>query len=212
MYVPAHFALTDPVEIHRILREHPLGLLVTHAEDGLVADHLPFEFDPSTGEHGCLRAHVARANPVWRRCGTGASVLVVFQGVQAYVSPNGYPSKHETHRQVPTWNYETVHVSGWMTAHDDERYARSVVARLTRQHEASEERPWRMGEAPPDYLDSMLSQIVGIEIAVTSLVAKSKLSQNKEPRDRLGAINHLASRGDEAMAERMRLGLPPDLG
>jgi len=195
MYLPAHFAESRPEELQRIIRTHPLGMLVAQADDHLDADHLPFEFDADRGEHGVLVAHVARANPVWQRCPTGTPVLVVFRGAQGYISPNWYPSKHEAHRQVPTWNYEVVHAHGVISIHDDERYVRGVVARLTRRHEASQPRPWRIGDAAPDYIDSLLGLIVGIEVAVTSLIGKSKLSQNKDARDRLGAVEGLEGQG-----------------
>ena len=136
MYVPPHFSETRPEELQRIVREHPLGMLVTHGEAGLDADHLPFEFDPAAGALGVLSAHVARANPLWQRCPGGTPVMVVFRGAEAYISPSWYPSKHEAHRQVPTWNYEVVHAHGTLTVHDDERFVRGIVARLTRRHEA----------------------------------------------------------------------------
>lgn len=204
MYIPAHFAVTDPAALQRVIREHPLGMLVTHGPTGLDADHLPFEFDPEVGTHGLLSAHVARANDVWQRCPTGTEVMVVFRAAQAYISPSWYPSKHELHRQVPTWNYEVVHAHGTITVRDDERFVRGIVARLTRRHEAAEPRPWKMGDSAPEFIDDMLGRIVGIEIALTSLVGKSKLSQNKETRDRAGASEALAARGHAEIAERMR--------
>ena len=204
MYLPPHFAETRPEELGRIIRAHPLGMLVTHGAGGLDADHLPFEFDPGAGAHGVLTAHVARANPLWQRCPTGSAVLVVFRGAEGYISPNGYPSKHEAHRQVPTWNYEVVHAHGTLTVRDDERFVRGVVGRLTRRHEAAEARPWKMADSAPDFIDGMLRQIVGIEIAVTALVGKRKLGQNKEARDRLGAADALEARGHTALARRMR--------
>jgi transcriptional regulator len=204
MYLPTHFAETRPEELSRIIREHPLGALVTHGTSGLDADHLPFEFDPQVGTHGLLSAHVARANPLWQRCPTGTPVMVIFGGAQAYISPSWYPSKHEAHRQVPTWNYEVVHAHGVLTVHDDERFARGIIARLTRRHEAAEPKPWKMGDSAPEYIDSMVRNIVGIEIALSSLVGKSKLSQNKEARDRLNAAEILKSRGHEEMSELMR--------
>ena len=204
MYIPQHFAETRPEELHRIIREHPLGMLVTPGEAGMDADHVPFEFDPEAGANGVLTAHVARANPLWQRCPTGTQVMVVFRGAQAYISPSWYPSKHEAHRQVPTWNYEAVHVHGTLTVRDDERFVRGLVARLTRRHEATEPQPWKMGDAPPDYIDSMLRNIVGIEIAVTTMTGKSKLSQNKDERDRLGAADALAARGQAELAALMR--------
>jgi transcriptional regulator len=204
MYLPAHFAETRPEELQRIIREHPLGMLVTHGSHGLDADHIPFEYDPGEDGLGVLSAHVARANPVWQRCPSGTPVMVVFRGAQAYVSPNWYPSKHDTHRQVPTWNYEVVHAHGTLTVHDDERFVRRIVARLTRRHEAAEPKPWKMGDSAPEFIDGMLRNIVGIEIAVASLVGKRKLSQNKEARDRLGAADTLAARGIDELAQSMR--------
>jgi transcriptional regulator len=206
MYLPPHFAEPRTEELHRILREHPLGALVTAGTDGLDADHLPFEFDAGAdaGPQGALYAHVARANPLWQRFAEGSPVLVIFRGPQGYISPNWYPSKHEAHRQVPTWNYEVVHAHGALHIHDDERWVRALVARLTRRHEATEPQPWKMGDAPPDYLGAMLRNIVGIEVRVTSLVGKSKLSQNKEPRDRQQAADTLAERGQAGLAQSMR--------
>ncbi len=204
MYLPEHFAETDAAALQRLIADHPLGMLVTHGSDGLDADHLPFEFDPAAGACGVLSAHIARANPLWQRCHSGTSVLVVFRGADGYVSPSWYPSKHETHRQVPTWNYTVVHVHGTLTVRDDERFVRGVVARLTRRHEAGEPVPWKMGDSAPDYIDSMLRNIVGIEVAVTRLVGKAKLSQNKDARDRLGAAEALQARGHDALAQAMR--------
>lgn len=204
MYIPAHFAETRPEELLRIIRTYPLGILVTHGEGGLDGDHLPFEFDPAQGTHGLLTAHVARANALWQRCPTGSDVMVIFRGAEGYISPNWYPSKHEAHRQVPTWNYEVVHAHGTLTVRDDERFVRGVVARLTRRHEASEPTPWKMLDAAPEFIDSMLRNIVGIEIAITSLVGKAKLSQNRESRDRLNAADTLAERGRGELSQLMR--------
>ena len=150
-----------------------------------------------------LTGHVARANPVWQQCLQGANVLVIFRGVETYISPNWYPSKHETHRQVPTWNYEVVHVHGRMTVHDDEKFMRGVVARLTRTHEAQEPKPWKMGDSAPDYIDSMLKAIVGIEIVIERFEGKSKLSQNREPRDLQGAVDKLREQGKTSIAQAM---------
>lgn len=204
MYLPPHFAQTRPEQLHRLMQTHPLGTLVTAGPDGLDADHIPFEFDASTGPLGMLSAHVARANPLWQRCPTGTEVLVIFRGAEGYVSPSWYPSKHEAHRQVPTWNYEVVHAHGRLTVRDDERFVRGLVARLTRQHEAAEPRPWKMGDSAPEFITELLGKIVGIEIEVTALTGKSKLSQNKDLRDRLGAADTLAERGQAGLAQAMR--------
>ncbi|MDT7838554.1 FMN-binding negative transcriptional regulator [Aquabacterium sp. OR-4] len=204
MYLPAHFAPSQPEALHQLIRANPLGALVMHGADGLDADHLPFELDAAAGPLGRLSAHVARANPLWQRAAGGADVLVIFRGAQAYVSPSWYPSKHESHRQVPTWNYEVVHAHGRLSVCDDERFVRGLVARLTRAHEAAEPRPWKMGDSAPEFIQELLGKIVGIEITITALTGKSKLSQNKSVPDRQGAADALDQRGQPALAEAMR--------
>ena len=204
MYIPAHFAMERPSQMRAIIEQHPLGALVTLGGDGLDANHIPFELDPTQGSFGVLTAHVARANPVWQQCKEGAEVLVIFRGNESYISPNWYPSKHETHRQVPTWNYEVVHVHGHLTVMDEEKFVRGVVARLTREHEVNEPRPWKMGDSPPDYIDGMLRAIVGIEIEIKRIEGKAKLSQNRENRDRLNAADVLITHGNDDLARAMR--------
>jgi transcriptional regulator len=203
MYTPAHFRVTEPAALQRIIQAHPLGVLVTSQEGSLDANHIPFEFDPQVGPLGRLSAHVARANPVWQQCAEGADVLVIFRGNESYISPNWYPSKHETHRLVPTWNYEVVHAHGRLRVRDDEKFLRGVLARLTRVHEAQEPKPWKMGDSAPEYIDMMLRAVVGLEIDITALEGKSKLSQNREPRDVAGAAQMLRQRGSDELAQAM---------
>src|ERR1700734_1671334 len=169
MYVPAHFSVPDNEALYRLIRENALGILVTNGGSGLDANHIPFELEPQQGQHGVLRAHVARGNPVWKDVRDGAEVMVIFRAEDAYVSPNWYPSKHEFHKQVPTWNYRVVHVHGTITIHDDEAFLRGLVGRLTLTHEASQPVPWRMDDAPKDYIAAMLKAIVGLEIHITRL-------------------------------------------
>lgn len=204
MYIPAHFAITDLQALYTIIREHPLGALVTQGPEGLDANHIPFELEAEHGSSGLLTAHLARANPLWRQCPEGADVLVIFRGHEGYISPNWYPSKHETHRQVPTWNYEVVHVHGRLTVMDEEKFVRRVVGRLTREHEATEPRPWKMADSPRDYIDSMLKAVVGIQIEIGRLEGKAKLSQNREARDRLNAADTLLVKGAEGLGRAMR--------
>ena len=207
MYNPAHFEEKRPEVLHQLIREHPLGMLVTQGPAGPDANHVPFELDVADGGLGVLRAHVARNNPLWQQVSEGEPVLVVFRAEAAYISPNWYPSKRETHQQVPTWNYRVVHAHGRIAVRDDERYVRGLVARLTRHHEANQPVPWKMGDAPPAYIDRMLSNIVGVEIGITELVGKFKLSQNREPRDRLSAAQALMAQGpreQEALGQAMR--------
>jgi transcriptional regulator len=213
MYLPAHFAEERVDALHDLISHYPLGALVTHGPEGLDANHIPFELAPDAGAHGTLRAHVARNNPLWQELEDGAAVLVIFRAEQGYISPNWYPSKHETHQQVPTWNYRVVHVQGRLRIFDDERYVRGLVARLTRTHEARSEQPspWKMGDSAPDYIDGMLRNIVGIEVEITHMVGKYKLSQNKAVRDRLGMIDKLQASGQTALAAAAQQTLPePD--
>ena len=205
MYLPAHFAETRTTELHALIGENPLGTLVTVGPDGLDANHIPFELLTGQGEQGVLQAHLARANPLVEQIVDGMSVMVVFQGPQAYISPNWYPSKHETHQQVPTWNYQVVHAHGRIHLRDDERFVRGIVARLTREHEtrAQELPPWRMTDSSPDYIARMLAAIVGIEIEIERLVGKFKLSQNKTPQDVAGAVDALAHSGHAELAAAM---------
>lgn len=204
MYLPAQFAEPRLEELHRIVNENALGLLVTHTAAGLGAEHLPFLLDADPGGHGVLSAHVARANPVWREVRDGDNVLVVFRGVQGYVSPNWYPGKQETHRYVPTWNYEVVHAHGSIHVRDDEKFVQGVVARLTRRHEADQPRPWKMSDAPPDYLAEQLRHIVGIEVRLSRLEGKRKLNQHHRPQDREGAIRGLQAHGNPGLARAMQ--------
>jgi transcriptional regulator len=203
MYLPEHFAERDAPQLHRVVRDFPLGTLVTHSGKGLDANHIPFELDAQRGACGILQGHVARANPLWNEVPDGSDVLVIFRGHDGYISPSWYPSKQETHRHVPTWNYEVVHAHGKLRIIDDEKFVRGVVARLTRRHEAAEPAPWKMGDAPPDYLGQMLKMIVGIEIEISRLEGKRKLGQNREARDVDGAVRALRDRGRADLASAM---------
>lgn len=203
MYVPPHFDEARTEVLHDLIRRHPFGTLVTHGAGGLDANHIPFELLPDQGALGTLSAHVARANPLWREVADGDEVLVVFRAGDAYVSPNWYPSKHETHQQVPTWNYMVAHAHGRISIRDDERYVRGVVARLTRSHEAAQPVPWKMGDSAPEFIDALLQKIVGLEIEITRLSGKFKLSQNKELRDLRNAGETLAAQGEHAVGDAM---------
>lgn len=203
MYVPADFNEPNPDAVRELIVQHPFGSLITHGKSGLDANHIPFELLPSDGGLGELHAHVSRANPVWQDVANGDEVLVIFRAGDAYISPTWYPSKHVTHRQVPTWNYVVVHAHGRITVRDDEKFVRGVVARLTRTHEASQPVPWKMGDAPQDYLDAMLQAIVGLQIEITRLVGKRKLAQNKDVADIRGAGDALVANGNLAIGEAM---------
>lgn len=203
MYVPAHFNESRTEVLHDLIAKHPLGTLFTHGKSGLDANHFPFELHRTEGAFGVLHCHVARANPLWQDVSDGDEVLVVFRAADAYISPQWYPSKHEFHKQVPTWNYQVAHAHGRITIRDDERYVRGVVARLTRTHEASQPVPWKMSDGPSEYIDALLQEIVGIEIEITRLVGKSKLSQSKEVRDVRGAGQALKALGKDEIGDAM---------
>lgn len=203
MYVPAEFEETNIEIMHELIKQYPLGILLTHGQRGLDANHLPFELDAEVTELGVLHAHVARKNPVWQDVQDGDEVLVVFRAGDAYISPQWYPSKQEHHQQVPTWNYRVIHAYGKVKIRDDERYVRGVVARLTRTHEAMQAEPWKMSDAPKNYIEPMLKAIVGIEIEITKIQGKSKLGQNKEHRDIVGVANALSTTGKQEISKAM---------
>jgi transcriptional regulator len=205
MYLPDHFQQTDNEELSRTIAAFPLGALVVNGPSGLDANHVPFLIDDSAPGNKLL-AHVARANALWREAKDGDEALVIFRADDAYISPNWYSSKHESHRQVPTWNYRVVHVHGRLFIRDDERFVRGVVARLTRTHEGrtGSAKPWKMTDSSPDYINQMLANIVGIEIAITKMVGKWKLSQNKDERDRINAAEELRKRGYLEISSAMR--------
>jgi len=205
MYLPKHFEEARDDELLRAIAAYPFGALVLNGPGGLDANHLPFLLDGEGDGPKKLLAHVARANPLWKEVKDGDEALVIFRAGDAYISPNWYPSKHEFHRQVPTWNYRVVHVHGRVRVRDDVSFVRTLVARLTHTHEAAtgSPKPWKMSDAAPGYIDQMLSAIVGIEIEVTRIAGKWKLSQNKEERDRVNAAEELRKRGEEAISGAM---------
>ena len=203
MYIPPHFAVPEKEALFGLIEAHPLGILVTKSNGVLDANHIPFELDRSKDGQGILNCHVARKNPVWEELRDGDEVMVIFRAGEAYVSPNWYPSKHEFHTQVPTWNYMVVHAHGRVTVHDDERYVRRNVAKLTHRQESSQPVPWKMGDAPKDYIDAMVQAIVAMQIEITSLVGKTKLSQNKDVRDIRGAGDALVTSGERVVGEAM---------
>jgi transcriptional regulator len=207
MYLPKNFEETRVEVLHELIRAHPLGALVTLGADGLEANHIPFEVDADPAPLGTLRGHVARANPVWRELSRGAEALAIFQGPQTYVSPSWYPSKQEGGKVVPTWNYAVVHAYGTPRAVDDAAWLRAFVEKLTHRHEAGRATPWKVTDAPADYVDKMVTAIVGIELPVARLLGKWKVSQNRPPRDREGVVAGLQDQGGDvsrAMAELVR--------
>ena len=210
MYLPKHFEQPDREVLARLLQAYPLATLVWSSPDALTAEHLPllWQRGPGDGEHGTLRGHVARANPVWREA-AGREVLALFQGPQAYVSPSWYPSKAAGGKVVPTWNYAVVHMHGRLRKVEDAAWLRTLVGRLTDTHEAVRALPWQVDDAPADYIEQMLRAIVGIEIELTQVHGKWKASQNRSASDRAGVAAGLEALDPDAaraMAALVRAG------
>jgi len=204
MYVPEHFSETRLEAMHALMLRHPFAILCTYGKNGLDANHIPFELDTNDSELGRLHAHVAKQNPLLQELADGAEVLVVFRAEHAYISPQWYPSKQEFHKQVPTWNYQVVHAHGRARLREDKNYLLRVVGRLTKTHEATQTPPWKMSDAPREFIDTMLAQIVGMEIEIIRLTGKFKLSQNKEIGDINGSAEALKQQGRFELAEAMQ--------
>src|SRR5580693_1273198 len=205
MYIPAHFAAGDAA-VQDLLARHGAADLITLTGDGLLATMLPFAYEPAAGEHGTLLGHVARNNDQWRRPALGESLAIV-RGPDAYVSPSWYAAKAEHGRVVPTWNYVTAHVYGQLIVHDAPAWVEDVVRRLTAKHEAArltspgQVMPWSPDDAPRPFIEGQLRAIVGLELEITRIEAKAKLSQNRPPADVEGVIAGLRERGDKEMAD-----------
>lgn len=198
MYVPKHFAETRVDVIHQLIRTYPLGTVVVMTSDGLVANHIPFVLKPEPAPYGTLQAHVAKGNRIWKDAGPDMDVLVVFQGPDAYITPSWYPTKRETGQAVPTWNYMVVHAYGRLRIHHDRAWLLRHVVELTEEHEGLRPEPWRLEDAPPEFREKMLKAIVGIEIPIARVIAKSKLSQNRPLEDRESVVQGLRAEPWEA--------------
>ncbi|TPG87512.1 FMN-binding negative transcriptional regulator [Pseudomonas mandelii] len=207
MYTPSSFAIDDLHELHQQILGTRLAMVVTHGEQGLQASHLPLLFNPDHGPNGTLYGHFARANPQWKELQNGAEALVIFAGADAYVSPGFYQSKAEHGKVVPTWNYVAVHAYGTAEVFTDADRLRTLVSALTDRHEAGRASPWKVADAPADYIDGMLKAIVGFALPIQRLEGKRKLSQNRNAADITGVREGLAASPDvhdQALAHLMR--------
>jgi transcriptional regulator len=201
MYQPAHFR-EDRLDVqHALIAAHPLGILVTAGPAGLLANPVPFLIDPTAGDFGTLRAHVARANGHWQDLAAVTECLVVFQGADDYISPSWYASKREHGRVVPTWNYATVHCWGRPQVIHDSGWLRQQLDGLTALNEGRRAAPWAVHDAPADFVAAQIRGIVGIEIPIARIEGKWKVSQNRPEPDRAGVIAGLGADGHTAMAE-----------
>jgi transcriptional regulator len=217
VYLPRHFTLSDFAQIAAFVDAAGAADLVTFDGSKPVATLLPVIWDrpaePGGDDLGQVLGHLALANEQWRTPQPGAQALAIVHGPQAYISPSWYESTARHGRTVPTWNYEAVHLTGTLTIHRDPEWLRELVTRLTRRHEDRRPRPWEVTDAPAEYIDGQLRAIVGVEITVTSVEAKQKLSQNRSRADQAGTVAGLRGEpgpGAAAIAELMADNLAPD--
>ena len=191
MHTPKTFAQTDTKQLRALITQYPFGTLMTHSDAGLEASHIPFVLAQSQGKD-YLHGHIARANPLWKTLPDSCDVLVVFHGPHHYISPNYYPTKHDTGKGVPTWNYVVAHVKGTMSFIHDPQWNLTMLDRLTQHNEASQPNPWTLSDSPDGYIQKMLPAIVGLNINITSITGQWKLSQNQPEHNRQGVIAGLS--------------------
>jgi transcriptional regulator len=195
MYVPTHFSEPRVEILHEHICARPLSTLVTLSSGGLNANHIPLHLSPKPSPLGTLRGHVARANPIWSDIVENVEALAIFHGPDVYITPSWYPTKAETGKAVPTWNYVVVHAYGFLRVIDDTTWVRAHLESLTAQHEAIFPEPWQLSDAPRNFTDKLIGAVVGIEIVITRLSGKWKASQNQPAQNQAGVINGLREAG-----------------
>ncbi len=193
MYQPPHHREDDLGTQHQLIRAHPLGMLITAGDGGLMANAVPFHLNAGLSPKGTLQAHVARANGQWKEIAAGAPVLVVFQGADIYITPSWYATKRETGKVVPTWNYAMVQVRGPARTIEDPAWLRAQISALTGENESDRAKPWAVEDAPPDFIAAQMKGIVGIEIDIETIDGKWKVSQNRPLADRQGVAEGLSA-------------------
>jgi len=208
VYIPKHFDEPRADVLHALMRARPLSTLVTLTAHGLEANHIPLLIDPQPAPFGTLRGHVARGNAMWKEFNAGIDVLAVFSGPDAYITPSWYPGKKVDGKVVPTWNYAVAHAKGTLHIHDDPAWLRAHLEQLVATNEAALPAPWKVSDAPDDFIDKMVSAVVGIEIPIRSLQGKWKMSQNRTPADREAVANGLREQGGEEKGDVASLVLP----
>jgi transcriptional regulator len=201
MYQPLPHRQEQLEAQHALIRSHPLGLLISHGAEGLQANSIPFLIDPKASRLGTLQAHMARANGQWRALDAANDVLVIFQGADHYITPSWYETKRETGKVVPTWNYVMVQARGRPRVIEDAGWLRAQIEALTKKHESARPAPWAVGDAPEAFIAMQIKAIVGVEIEITDIAGKWKVSQNRPAADRIGVVAGLEALGDEASRE-----------
>jgi transcriptional regulator len=205
MYLPEKFAETNVQTQHALMQANPLATVVIAGEGGLDANHLPLHLDKNAGPYGVLRGHIARANPLAAAAGTARDVLTIFHGPNAYITPSWYPSKAETGRVVPTWNYVVVHAHGRMRLVEDATWLRIHLEQLTASHEAAFDAPWQVSDAPAQFIEQLMGTIIGVEIVISRITGKWKTSQNQPSKNQAGVIAGLRSVGTAGAGEMAAL-------
>lgn len=191
MYVPKHFEEPKVEVMHELIRERPLATVVTMSSQGLNANHIPLHLSTGAAPFGTLRGHVARSNPMWSDLQTGIEALVIFHGPDAYISPSWYATKQESGKVVPTWNYAVVHAYGTLQVIDDASWVRNQLEALTAHNEQNFTAPWAVSDAPRDFTEKLIAAVVGIEIVISRLSGKWKVSQNQPAQNQAGVIDGL---------------------
>jgi transcriptional regulator len=204
MYSPPQFEQPDIEVMHELIRNHPLATLITQGKKGIDANHIPLYLSPLPEPFGVLRGHIARANPLWQDLATDNESLVIFHGVNAYISPSWYATKQEAGKVVPTWNYTVVHAYGSLRIVDDATWIRTQLNVLTQHNEASFVHPWTVSDAPDDFTEKLIGAVVGIELVITRLSGKWKVSQNQPLQNQNSVINGLNASGQIEMAELIK--------
>lgn len=205
MFLPEIFVEKDLEKLYALIQDYPFATLISHSAEGVEANHLPFKLLlDKESDTAVLIAHIAKGNPLHTQIENNTDVLVIFQGEQGYISPNWYPTKQQHHQHVPTWNYQVVHIKGKINFLHDEKSLRGILAKLTRTHEAKQAKPWKMSDAPNEYIAEELKGIIGIEIQIEKITGKFKLSQNREKIDALGVVAGLEQQGEQGLAKAVQ--------
>ncbi|ENU30447.1 hypothetical protein F991_01843 [Acinetobacter sp. CIP-A165] len=205
MFLPEIFVEKDLEKLYALIQDYPFATLISHSAEGVEANHLPFKLLlDKESDTAVLIAHIAKGNPLHTQIENNTDVLVIFQGEQGYISPNWYPTKQQHHQHVPTWNYQVVHIKGKINFLHDEKSLRGILAKLTRTHEAKQAKPWKMSDAPSEYIAEELKGIIGIEIQIEKITGKFKLSQNREKIDALGVVAGLEQQGEQGLAKAVQ--------
>lgn len=202
MHIPKHFEQPDIEQLNALIVANPFATLVVSSKNGIEAHHLPLVFKKD--DQNTLIGHIAKANELWQNIDSGAEVLLIFNGPDAYISPSAYPSKKEHGRVVPTWNYVAVHVRGTLRFVKESDWIRSALAQLTQTQESEQSQPWSINDAPDQYSKRLINAVVGLEIRISSIMGQWKLSQNKSSEDRAGVIQFLEGQDELMMASLVK--------